>query len=224
MNSMGINQGTSGNVSVRVEGGFLITPSGLSYDSMTPDQVVFVDDEGSYYGNYLPSSEWRMHYDLYQNRPDCQAIVHAHPLFSTALACQRKPIPPFHYMVGVIARGKTIECADYATFGTKELSDNMLVALGGNRRTCLLANHGMISYGNSLGQALTIANETEVLARQYLESQRLGSPYILSDEEMDIILCKAKTYGKQAAEISQMGKFTQHHAVVPPPRGGDSPS
>ena len=183
MNAMGINQGTSGNVSVRVEGGFLITPSGVPYANMTPDMIVFVDDEGGYYGALLPSSEWRMHYDLYRHRPQAKAIVHAHPTFATALACNRRTIPAFHYMVAA-AGGKSISCADYATFGSQELSDNMMVALSGDRRACLMANHGMIAYGNSLDKALWLANETECLARQYLESCRLGPPVNLSDEEI----------------------------------------
>merc|ERR550532_3877624 len=114
----------------------------------------------------MPSSEWRMHYDIYKNIPEANAIVHAHPTFCTALSCQRRGIPAFHYMVAA-AGGKEIKCTEYATFGTQELSDSMVAALG-SRRSVLLANHGMICYGPDLDEALALANETEGLARQYL--------------------------------------------------------
>jgi hypothetical protein len=118
MNGAGINQGTSGNLSVRVPGGFLITPSGMPYDTMQPEDVVFMDLGGGYWGKYKPSSEWRMHYDIYCEMPQVNAVLHAHPTYCTAVAAQRRPIPAFHYMVGV-ANGKQIPCAPYLTFGTQ---------------------------------------------------------------------------------------------------------
>merc|ERR1712032_881551 len=152
--------------------------------------------ESSYCGDDVPSSEWRMHYDIYKNFPEAAAVVYSHPTYATALACQRRGIPAFHYMIG-IAGGKEIRCADYATFTTQELSDNMLIALG-PRRSALLANHGMICYGPSLDKALSLANETECLARQYVCALSTGlQPKILTDEEMDVMLAKFKTYGKQ---------------------------
>lgn len=221
---MGINQGTSGNVSKRVPGGFLITPSGVPYETMKPEQVVFMDLGGGYYGGNLPSSEWRLHYDVYLARPDAQAVVHAHPCFCTALSAQRKGIPAFHYMVGV-AGGKEIRCAEYATFGTQELSAFMIDAMAGGLRACLLANHGMVCYGPSLEKALWLTNEVEQLARQYIYTLSLGPPVLLSDEEMDIVLAKFMTYGKQADEVAKLGPEVCKHAIVmPPKRGPDHPT
>lgn len=217
MNSSGINQGTSGNVSVRVDGGFLITPSGIPYNTMTPDMIVFMDLEGGYYGDYLPSSEWRMHYDVYKAFPQAKAILHAHPTYSTALSVQRRNIPAFHYMIGC-AGGKEIRCAEYGTFGSQELSDSVVSAMEGGIKACLMANHGMICYDKSLGGAMKLAIEVECLAQQYIEASTMGPPPVLSDGEMDIILAKFKTYGKQSAEIAGMNAFQREHAVIPPPR------
>ncbi len=197
MNASGINQGTSGNVSVRGGKGFLITASGVSYDTMTPDQVVEVDLDGGYYGDWMPSSEWRMHLDIYRDRADAQAVVHTHSTHATALSCLRKDIPPFHYMIAV-AGGASLRCADYATFGTRELSENMLHALKG-RKACLLANHGAISFGPSLDKALWLAGEVEALCHQYHLACQAGEPIILDDAEMARVLDRFSTYGKQDA-------------------------
>jgi len=217
MNSSGINQGTSGNVSIRVEGGFLITPSGVPYNTMTPDMIVFMDLEGGYYGNYLPSSEWRMHYDVYKSFPQAKAILHAHPTYSTALSVQNRGIPAFHYMIGC-AGGKEIRCAKYGTFGSQELSDYVVAAMQGGIKACLMAHHGMICYDKSLPGAMKLAIEVECLAKQYIEAASMGPPPVLSDAEMDIILAKFKTYGKQTGEIASMNTFQRTHAVIPPPR------
>ncbi|CAK0813696.1 unnamed protein product [Prorocentrum cordatum] len=217
MNAMGINQGTSGNASCRVPGGFLVTASGVPYDKMTTEHIVFVSLEPGYYGSFLPSSEWRMHFDIYQRVPEAQAVVHAHPTYCTALSCQRRDIPAFHYMVAA-AGGKEIKCSRYATFGTQELSDSMLEALG-SRRSCLLGNHGMICHGASLRKALWLANETECLARQYMSALSTGvSPAILSDEEMDVILAKFKSYGKQPDAVALLSDFERRHAIDTPRR------
>jgi L-fuculose-phosphate aldolase len=194
MNALGINQGTSGNVSARVAGGFLITPSGVAYDEMAPGQVVEMDLEGAHRDDQRPSSEWRMHRDIYESRPEAGAIVHSHATFCTALACLHQEIPAFHYMVAV-AGGASIRCAGYATFGTQALSDAMLKALQG-RRACLLANHGMICFGPDLGQALALAVEVETLARQYWHARMAGEPVLLSEEEMTAVLERFRTYGQ----------------------------
>ena len=216
MNSSGINQGTSGNVSVRVDGGFLVTPSGVPYDTMRPQDVVFVDlaEESGYYGEMLPSSEWRMHRDMYLQFPDALAVVHTHSTFATALSAHRRPIPAFHYMVG-IAGGKQIPCAEYATFGSQELSNNICGVLGTNKvKACLLANHGVLCYSSSLPKALHLAAEVEILAKQYNLSSAFGEPTLLSDAEMDVILAKFKTYGKQPEDLAGMCCFDQEHAVA----------
>ena len=193
MNALGINQGTSGNISARVEGGFLITPSGVPYDEMSPDQMVEMDLDGGHRDGQKPSSEWRMHGDIYRGRPEAGAVVHTHATFCTALACLHREIPAFHYMVAV-AGGASIRCADYATFGTQALSDNMLRALEG-RRACLLANHGMICFGPDLKKTLALAVEVETLARQYWHASQAGEPVLLSEVEMKRVLERFKSYG-----------------------------
>ena len=212
MNELGINQGTSGNISARIDGGFLITPSGVPYDLMEPEQIVEMDLSGGYYGEFLPSSEWRMHYDVFRARPEAGAVVHTHSTFCTALACRHLKIPAFHYMIGV-GGGTDIRCAKYATFGTQELSDHMLVALE-DRKACLLANHGMICFGPNLRKAMWLAEEVETLARQYWYAKRDGKPVILSDEEMEGVLARFASYGKQRKDL----KPGEALAVEPPPR------
>ena len=197
MNEHRINSGKSGNVSTRTETGFLITPTGLPYESMRPEDIVAVTLGGVATGQRLPSSEWRFHRDIYVDRRDAGAIVYAHSPFATTLACLGRGIPAFHYMVA-IAGGKDIRCAPYATFGTQELSDGALVALSG-RRACLLANHGMIAVDASLEAALALAIEVEALAEQYWRALQIGAPNLLSDAEMDIVLEKFKSYGQPAS-------------------------
>ena len=169
MNAAGINRGKSGNVSARWRDedfdGFLITPTGVPYHQIAPEQVVAMTIGGDERGPWLPSSEWRFHRDIYAARADVQAIVHTHAPFATSLACLQRGIPPFHYMVAV-AGGRDIRCAPYATFGTQELSDHVVAAMAG-RQACLLAHHGMIAVGATLEKALAIAVEVETLAEMY---------------------------------------------------------
>ncbi|MEM8571451.1 MAG: class II aldolase/adducin family protein [Pseudomonadota bacterium] len=201
MNAMGINQGTSGNVSARCGAGFLITPSGVPYAETTPAQIVEMDLDGGYHGDWLPSSEWRMHHDLFAARPEAQAIVHTHSTYATALSCLRVEVPAFHYMIGVTG-GTTLRCSGYASFGTQALSDTMLVALE-DRTACLLANHGMICFGNSLSKALWLAQEVETLCKQYFLACQAGMPVILDDDEMTRVLARFKTYGKQPEDLME---------------------
>ncbi|MCH7872655.1 MAG: class II aldolase/adducin family protein [Planctomycetes bacterium] len=212
MNALGINQGTSGNVSVRIENGLLITPSGIPYDAMQPEQIVEMDDDGGYVGDYLPSSEWRMHYDILRHRPEAGAVVHTHAAHCTALSCLRMKIPAFHYLIAV-AGGTDIRCSDYATYGTQALSDAMLTALK-DRRACLLGNHGMICFGPNLEKALSLAVEVENLARQYWLARQINPPAILPEEEMRIVLDRIKSYGKQTHELDPDAP----PAFIPPPR------
>ncbi len=198
MNAQGINRGKSGNVSARFSDGrfdgFLITPSGMPYADTTPDDIVAMTADGEARGVRLPSSEWRFHRDIYRARADAGAIVHTHAPFATTLACLRWAIPAFHYMVAV-AGGRNIRCAPYATFGTQALSDYAVAALEG-RNACLLANHGMIAIGASLPAALALAVEVETLAEMYWRARQHGEPHVLSDEEMNVVLDKFKTYGQ----------------------------
>lgn len=201
MNDLGINQGTSGNVSLRTADGFLITASGIAYSKMKPEHVVEMDLDGGYHGDYLPSTEWRMHMDIFRHRPEANAVVHTHSPHATALSCLRRDIPAFHYMIAV-GGGTSIRCSGYAEFGTQELSDTMLKALAG-RSACLLANHGQIVFGPSLDRALWLAGEVETLSRQYWAASLAGKPVLLDETQMTSVLARFRTYGKQPDQIDK---------------------
>ncbi|PIV88905.1 MAG: class II aldolase [Hydrogenophilales bacterium CG17_big_fil_post_rev_8_21_14_2_50_63_12] len=190
---LGLNQGTSGNVSARSTEGFLITPSGHDMTRIGAADIVPVDRDGNVPAGLAPSSEWRFHRDLYAAFPEAQAVVHAHSPFAVALACLRRDIPPFHYMVAM-AGGTDIRCAAYATFGTQALSAAVLAALRG-RRACLMANHGLLAWGRSLNGALALAQEVEALCGQYLRASQVGEPVLLTAAEMAEVLEKFKGYG-----------------------------
>lgn len=190
---LGLNRGTAGNVSVRDGEGFLITPSGMATDVMTPHDMVWMSFDGLVRGGRKPSSEWRFHRDILAARPEVGAVVHTHATFATILACLRREIPAFHYMIAV-AGGDTIRCAPYVLFGTQALSDAALQALQG-RRACLLANHGMIALGRDLDAALAMAVEVESLCEQYSRALQVGEPYILSAEQMAEVAEQFKGYG-----------------------------
>jgi L-fuculose-phosphate aldolase len=194
-----LNRISSGNVSARFGTGFWITPSGVPSAEVRPEQVVWVDRDGRWSGELKPSSEWRFHRDLYVARPEVGAVVHVHSPFAVSLACLRRAIPPFNYMIAA-AGGKTIPCADYATFGTQALSDNILAAMG-NLRACLMANHGQVTVGRDLQQALAVAIEVEALCEQFWRASQLGEPVLLTDAEMDEALAAFADYGvnRQAA-------------------------
>ncbi|MCS6781278.1 MAG: class II aldolase/adducin family protein [Geminicoccaceae bacterium] len=194
----GLVQGTSGNVSMRWKKRMLITPSGVPYERMTPEDVVEVplEGDGSVFearGGNVPSSEWRFHFDILRARPEVGAVVHTHSPYATAFAICRKELVAAHYMIAA-AGGPTIRVADYATFGTQALSDAALAALEG-RAACLLANHGVIATGPTLERALWLAQEVEVLARQYAIALQLGHPVILEEEEILRVVEKFKGYG-----------------------------
>ena len=197
----GLNKGTSGNVCVRYDGGFLITPSGMAVEDMTPDSMVKMQFDGSFEQSKIPSSEWRFHRDILASRAEINAIVHTHSMFATTLACLHKDIPPFHYMIAVVG-GNSIRCAPYALFGSQALSNNALAALI-DRKACLLANHGMIALGSDLDDALAVAVEVENLCEQYwrmlqVTQGQLGEPHILTDAEMQDVFRQFKGYGKWA--------------------------
>jgi L-fuculose-phosphate aldolase len=194
MNRAGLSRGTSGNVSARFGEGYLITPSGVAYDCMRPGDLVALGfaETPREDGRPRASSEWRLHRDLYVARAEAEAIVHGHPPFSTTLACTRKGIPAFHYMVAV-AGGRDIRCAAYATFGSQALSDAVLAAME-QRRGCLMANHGMVAMGPGLAEALALAVEIEALAEQYWRALQVGPPTLLGDAEMDRVLEKFVGY------------------------------
>lgn len=191
----GLNRGTSGNVSVRSGNGFYITPTGLPYASLSPDDIPLMALDGSHQGRRKPSSEWRFHRDLYAGRPEVGAVLHAHSPFAVSLACLRRDIPPFHYMIARFG-GSTIRCAEYAIFGSAELSAAAMVAMH-ERKACLLANHGLLVAGRDLDEALALAIELEELCEQYWRACQLGQPVLLDAAEMAAVMDKFAGYGQQ---------------------------
>ena len=201
LNSTNLSPLRSGNISLRgKEGdkeGYLITPSGKKYETLKPEDIVFMglnEDEKNDTTNE-PSSEWRFHRDIYKNKKEAHAIVHAHSLHATAVSSHGESIPPFHYMIA-LAGGDDIKCAKYATFGTEELSKNVIKALE-NRSACLMSNHGQVAFGKNLEDAFELAQEIENICHQYTIALKLGQPKILSFEEMKKVLDKAKNYKKE---------------------------
>jgi L-fuculose-phosphate aldolase len=194
LDEQGLNRGTSGNASVRYGEGMLITPSGMGAEGLGEDDIVFVNLDGTARGRWQPSSEWLFHRDIFAQREEVGAIVHTHSIASTALACLRKDIPPFHYMIALIG-GDNIRCAEYATFGTQALSDNALSALRG-RKACLLANHGMIAAGENLDEAYKVAVEVETLSEMYLRALQVSEPVLLSPREFQDAQRRFGAYGK----------------------------
>lgn len=199
MGAARLNVGTAGNASLRLgsDGSYLITPTGLPAEACTAADMVPMGADGSAHGARAPSSEWRLHHDIYARRPQAGAIVHAHAPFATALACQRREIPPFHYMIARFG-GSTVRCAGYATFGTQALSDLALAALD-ERCACLLANHGMVVFGRDAAHALALAIEFEMLCEQYWRSLQLGAPVLLAEAEMAEVVARFSWYGQPQA-------------------------
>ena len=201
LNSTNLSPLRSGNISLRGKEddkeGYLITPSGKKYETLKAEDIVFMglNEELRDTSNQNPSSEWRFHRDIYLNKKDAQAIVHAHSPHATAVSSHGKTIPPFHYMIA-LAGGEDIKCADYATFGTEELSNNVIKALE-NRSACLMSNHGQVAFGKNLEDAFELAQEVENICHQYTIALKLGKPKILSFEEMKKVLEKAKNYKKE---------------------------
>ncbi|ABN76136.1 class II aldolase [Cereibacter sphaeroides] len=195
MNRSGLNQGTSGNISVRHGEGMLITPTSLPYDTLVPEDIVFVSMEGEVRGRHKPSSEWRFHRDILRERADVNAVVHAHPTYCTTLAIMNREIPSIHYMLAVVG-GPNIRCAPYAIYGSEELSRNAVEALR-DRKACLLEHHGMIAVGKSLAQAMWLAVEVETLARQYHGCLQIGEPRLLSERQIQDVIDKIAGYGHQ---------------------------
>ena len=192
-NRSGLNQGTSGNISVRTDEGVVITPTSRPYETMKPEDLAllpFGGQYGEYSGPYKPSSEWRFHFDIYAARPDVNAIVHVHSTYATVLSMLRKEIPACHYMIAAFG-GPNVRCSDYAVFGSKELSDHVVKALDG-RSVCIMGTHGMIAVGANLDKAMWLAVELETLAKQYYLALQLGEPVILSDEEIERVRVRMK--------------------------------
>jgi L-fuculose-phosphate aldolase len=195
MGANGLNRSTAGNVSVRTGDGFHITPTGMPYTALVAEDIPLMALDGTHQGRRKPSSEWRFHRDLYASRPEVGAVLHAHSPFAVSLACLRCDIPPFHYMIARFG-GETIRCADYAIFGSQELSTAALQAMAG-RSACLLANHGLLVAGRDLAEVLALAVELEELCEQYWRACQLGQPVLLTPEEMRAVREKFAGYGQQ---------------------------
>ncbi len=193
----GLGIGTSGNVSCRVDGGMLITPTGIAPAAMSAEQLVALDLDGNPLSEdqLLPSSEWHMHAAIYAARADAQAIVHCHSRFATTLACAQRSIPAIHYMIAV-AGAREIPLAPYATFGTDALAQSCVSTLG-SANACLLANHGQIALGADCAQALKIAQEVEELAAVYFNTLLIGNAKVLSDVNMAEVESAFTSYGQQ---------------------------
>lgn len=191
----GLNHGLTGNVSARTSFGCWITPSAVPFEVLTAERMVAIDLVGTVRDaplGHRPSSEWRFHTAIYERHPDAGAVIHCHPIHATAVSCLRESIPAFHYLIPMLG-GDDVRCSDYAPFGSPELADAMLVALHG-RKACLLANHGIVAYGNDLADALGVATTLEVLAHHYTVTRSLGRPVILDADEVDGLLARFADY------------------------------
>ncbi len=197
MNESGLNQGTSGNISVRQGDRFLITPSATPYEELAPGDILSMGFDGSHDPDKLPSSEWRFHRDILQGKPEAGAVVHTHSAYATTIAIMGLDIPAVHYMIAA-AGGNSVRCAKYATYGTEELSANAVEAMR-DRKACLLANHGLIATGGTLQQAMWLTVEIENLARQFFNVLQVGRYNVLPDDEIDRVLAKFATYGLRTA-------------------------
>jgi L-fuculose-phosphate aldolase len=216
LQSLGVNQGSAGNVSTRIGDVFLITPSGVPYDVLTSDMLATMPVHGEYgawRGKLKPSSEWRIHLDIYRAQPNVGAIVHAHPPFATAFSMLRKPLPATHYMIAALG-GPQVRCAPYATYGTKELSDGAVAGLDG-RHAVLLANHGAIACGGDIDEALWRMTELEQLARMTQLALSMGKPVILPDDEIARVAERFKTYGyKNVPLVAARRPAAQRKAIL----------
>ena len=196
LDALGMNRGSTGNLSLRSSAGMWITPTGMGADELRPQDLVWLGWDGTLRGDWRPSSEWHFHQAIYAARPDLQAIVHAHSVHATALACLRRPLPAFHYMVAV-AGGDSVPCVPYHLFGTEALSLAVAQAML-DRDACLLANHGLVAAGTTLQRAMKVAQEIESLCETYLRALAVGEPVLLSADEMSAVIERFRRYGKAA--------------------------
>lgn len=193
LDRLGLNRGSTGNLSLRASQGMLITPTGMGAD-IAPDDLVWLGFDGRREGRWAPSSEWHFHQALLQARPELNAVVHTHAPYATALACLRRELPAFHYMVAV-AGGNSVRCAPYHLFGTPELSQAVVAAME-DRKACLLATHGLVSAAPTLAEAMKITIEVESLCQTYLAALAVGEPARLSAGEMAAVIERFRGYGQ----------------------------
>lgn len=199
LDALGMNRGSTGNVSARsaagpMGAGFWITPTGMSASALTPQALAWMGDDGAVRGDWQPSSEWPFHRAIYRQRADLHAVLHTHSVHATAVACLRRDLPAFHYMVAV-AGGDSVPCTPYHLFGTEALSQAVAGAFE-DRHACLMANHGLVAGGTSLAHALKVLQEIESLCETYLQALAAGEPVLLTSEEMAAVIERFKTYGQ----------------------------
>ena len=196
LDALGMNRGSTGNLSLRQGDGMLITPTGMGADELGPGDLVWLGRDGTQRGHWQPSSEWHFHQAIYTERPDLHAVVHTHSVHATALACLRRELPAFHYMVAV-AGGDSVPCVPYHLFGTQALSSAVAQALR-HRDACLMANHGLVAAGPTLARAMKVAQEVESLCEAYLAALAVGEPVVLSGPQMQAVIERFRSYGKAA--------------------------
>jgi len=194
--SEGLTNGTAGNVSIfnREEGLVAISPTGVNYSELTPEMISVVDLDGKLIEGLKPSSELEMHMILYRNRGDVNAVIHTHPVYTTVLACLREDLPAIDYMIAVTGATK-VRCAEYASYGTKELAENAYKAMGSSLAV-ILANHGLTTAGKDIANAFNITVQVEYISNLYIKAKNIGEPIILPDDEMNSMLERFKTYGQ----------------------------
>jgi L-fuculose-phosphate aldolase len=217
MNAAGLNVGTAGNLSVRLRGGFLVTPTGRDYERMQPGDIAAMDFDDRYYGHLYPTSEWRFHSAILKARPEIDVVLHSHALYCTMLASCRMGIPAAHYDIASFGDDH-IECSGYAPFGTPELSAEVLKALGA-RNACLLGNHGVLVLGKTMAKAFQLLQQIEFLAHHYIGTLMLGRGVVLSKDQMHVVLERYKTYGKQPGECER-SEAPVEFQIIPPAHGG----
>jgi L-fuculose-phosphate aldolase len=196
LDALGMNRGSTGNLSLRQGEGMLITPTGMGADDLRAEDMVWLGWDGTLRGAWQPSSEWHFHQAIYRVRPDLHAIVHTHSVHAAALACLRRELPAFHYMVAV-AGGHDVPCVPYHLFGTEALSQAVAGAFA-QRDACLMANHGLVAAGATLARAMKVAQEIESLCEVYLKALAVGEPTLLMRTQMDEVIDKFRHYGKAA--------------------------
>jgi L-fuculose-phosphate aldolase len=205
LDELGMNRGSTGNASVRASaGGFWITATGMSAAEIGPDNLVWIDGDGRAHGPWEPSSEWQFHRAIYARRPDLHAVLHTHSVNATALACLRRGLPAFHYMVAV-AGGNDVPCTPYHLFGTEALSDAVAQAFG-ERNACLLANHGLVAGGRDVANALKVLQEVEALCEVYLKAIAVGEPALLTVAQMAEVAQRFRTYGAKRSSQAGTGR------------------
>jgi L-fuculose-phosphate aldolase len=197
LDALGMNRGSTGNLSLRQDEGMLITPTGMGADDLRPEHMVWRGWDGTLVGDWQPSSEWHFHQAIYRARPDLHAIVHTHSTHAAALACLRRPLPAFHYMVAV-AGGHDVPLVPYHLFGTETLSQGVATAFA-DRDACLMANHGLVAAGATLERAIKVAQEVESLCEVYLKALAVGEPALLTRAQMDEVIERFKGYGRAAS-------------------------